>query len=461
MNIFNKLGAFFMSLFFKYNVETVTGIKSNISAEMADKIDLWNAILSGRAPWLSDIGSCGITEATIGKLQNAVGEELDVMSENEPLDKVMKKLNENAKELIQNMVAIGGSIVRPVFANNKMQYEIIKLGNYIPTGYDLDGTLTSCIITKKIDEGDKSFLLVERHEYKNNTHSVNCELFKIAGDSLKKTSLEACSYTAGITPAYAYSNVKKPFIVEFRNRIPNKVDGSNIPCAIWQNTENLIKDADEQYNRITWEQEGGEMRVFADEDLFKSHQTKKGEKPIKRLDPKLNKLVVQLSGNGLGDEKITEHAPNLRTPQQVEAFNVILRRCELAWNIGKGTLSDLEAVQQTATQYAGGKREFYNFIDSIESELEEKYKDLAYIFAYMISAYTGAKFDDSITITYNDAARKDAETMRQAAIIEVQNKIISPAEYRERIFGEDAETAAEKVPDAAASNTIGLFDMRG
>ena len=462
MNILNKIGAFFMSLFYKYNIESVTGVKANLSADMVNKIDLWNLILASRAPWQTGGNSCGVVETIIGKLANSVNEEIEISAENKDLEKVIKKLNESSKEIIQNVIGVGGCIVRPVYKNNKPQFEIIKLGNYIPTAYDLDGTLLSCVITKKINEGEKEFLLLEKHEYKNNTHSVETELYKIKNDVLTKTTLDACSITAGLTPFYKWENVAAPFIVEFRNREPNRVDGSPVPCALWQNTENLIKDADEQYSRITWEQEGGQMLVFADEDLFKQTQKKKlnGEFAEKRLNPTLNKLVVKLSGNGTGEEKIQTHAPALRTDPQVKAFNEILRRIELSWNIGKGTLSDLEDAAQTATQYRGGKNALYNMIDSLESELEEKYKNVAYIFAYMLTVYQGIKFDDSILITYNEASRKDPDTIRAAALAEVQNNIISREEYRQRVFGEDEKTAAEKTPAETASGGIGgMFDF--
>ena len=55
------------------------------------------------------------------------------------------------------------------------------------------------------------------------------------------------------------------------------------------------------------------------------------------------------------------------------------------------------------------------------------------------------------------AAWKDPDQMRSAALLELQNGIISKAEYRMRIFGEDEATAAQKVPLASAPDLGGLF----
>lgn len=455
-----------MSLFRKYNIENVTGIHTALTPEMAQSIELWNEILNGSADWNKEAKPSGIVGATVGALANPVAEELDVKSNNEKLDIVIKRLNESSKELVQNIVTVGGSVVRPVYANGKMQFEINKLGNYIPTSYDLDGTLTGCIITKEITEGANKYVLLEKHNYYSSVkadgspshdHKIEVELYKATGNALKRVSLDTCETTKGVTPVYIWQNVERPFIVEIKNRVPNNIDGSLVPCALWQCTENLIKDADEQYNNITWEQEAGALRVFADEDLFKKRQGSEKFEP--RYPSKLNKLFIKLNDNGIDAERITTFAPTLRTPQQVEAFNQILRRCELAWNIGKGTLSDLGEVQQTATQYTGGKKTLYTMIDSIESELEEKYKHLAYIFAYIISALEGEKFDDEITITYNDTARKDPEALRLAALQEVQNGLMAKWEYRVKFYGEDEETAKANAPEEPSYNNFGGLSL--
>lgn len=464
-----------MNLFKRYNVSSVIGEQTALSNDMLEHIDLWNYMLQGKAPWNEEGNKpSGIIDCTIGELAKPVCEEIEITSNNPSLEQPMNKLNESTHELVQNLVAVGGSVIRPIYTNGKMQFEIVKLGNYIPTSYDLDGTLNGCVITKKIQDGKKEFLLLEKHHFyaytlktengeekKTHRHDVAMDLYLIIGEQLRKASLSECTQTAGLDESYSWEDVEKPMIVEVRNRMPNKIDGSNVPCALWQGTENLVRNADEQYARILWEQEGGELKIFADEDLFKKRSVydengnRIGSKG--RVDPKLNKLIVQLNGNGVESERIHDFSPTLRTQPQIDAFNQILRRCELAWNIGKGTLSDLESVVQTATQYTGGKKTLYSMVDSIESELEEKYKHLAYVFAYMLSIYEQIPFDDSIEISYNDSTRKDPAQMKQIAMQELQNGIISVAEYRQMFFGEDEQTSIANTPEQTVSNDWGGF----
>ena len=74
-----------------------------------------------------------------------------------------------------------------------------------------------------------------------------------------------------------------------------------------------------------------------------------------------------------------------------------------------------------------------------------------------MSACERVPFDPEIIVSYNDAARKDPDQMRLAALQELGAGIISKAEYRMRIFGEDEETATAKVPPAEPTPLEGLF----
>lgn len=452
------------TLFNKYNVKDITGISTAISPEMAEHIELWNQILAGSAPWNEEAKPCGITEAIAGALSDPISEEVDVSAKSEELNNIIYKLNEDSTEIVQDIVLCGGGLVRPIYANGKLQYEIIKLGNYIPTSYDFDGTLTGALILKSLQKDNDHYILIERHNYEGyvdnesqkHRHTVSMELYKCDG-YLKRVPLYELEATANLTESYAWEDVSQPMIIEFRNRKPNKIDGSLVPVPLYAGFENLIKDADEQYQRINWEQESAKRIIFADEDLFnKRQQQDNGASKVKL--GKLRQLLVKIQGSRINAEQgIETFSPEIRTSQMKEAYQEILRRLELACNIGKGTLSDLEAVAQTATQYTGGKKALYTAIDSIESELEEKYHNAAYVFAYMLSAYAGVPFDDEIEISFNDSSRKDEQQQKLTAMQEVNAGLMNPWEYRMRFYNEDEATAKANAPEPVASNNFGGF----
>ncbi|MGP1459845.1 MAG: phage portal protein [Treponema sp.] len=449
--MFDKLRGFFMNilnLFRTYSVKDVTGIDTNISAAMYERIRVWQDMAAGQADWNDKAEPCGVLAQIAERLSMMVLREIGIEVENDAIRAVMEHLDANADTLTSHLALFGGTVMRPIFSNGKLQYELIPLGNYLPTRYDFDGTLTGALILKNIVNGSKKYLLTESHVYENGAYSVKCELYDNTDGSLRKTTLAACPQTENLTPEYAWQNVSFPMIVEFRNHAPNRIDGSNTPVALIAGVENLIRDADEQYERMTWEQKAGLMRVWAARTMFEHRITRTGQTVGVKMTDELNRLVTMVEGDGSEEGKdIVTHAPALRTDAQILAFQQILRRIELSTGIGKGTISDMESVQQTATQYSGGRQELYAIVDRIEDEIENKYQQCADIFAYMAAAYGLGANNSKIKVMWNDdATRKDTQQAKMNMLNEISAGICSKEEYREKFFGEDKVTAKANVP---------------
>lgn len=459
MNIFTLMRDRLMNLF-SIKTESLTELTSYISSEMLKKIQLWSQMVESDAEWQRQKGSCGLLTDIASTIARPVSEELKVKATdeaNESLTKAMNKLNDHAADIVTHMALRGSCLVRPVYANGKMQFELLPLGNYLPTSYDFDGTLTGAKILKYITENKQTYLLIEEHQYDGvkKTHTVTLRLYLDDGkNKITEVPLSRCKQTAEMTTSYMYTKAEMPFVIEIRNRDPNNIDGSCLPVPLYSNNETLIKDADEAYSELKWEMKAGKTKVFADADMFRARQ---GDEAV-CLPSELQDVVIKYEGNGTAESKIQTHSPALRVTDYINGFNKILQRVEAVCKLGKGSLSDLTAVEQTATQYTGGKAVTYHTVDSFESELEAKYRDIAYVFWYMLSAYEpeNRPSNADITITYNDSARKDPDKMRQSALLEVQNGIISEAEYRMRIFGEDEATAMSKVPEKPVMDGFGL-----
>ena len=450
--MFEKIKGFFMNilgLFHNYTIKDITGIDTNISAEMYNAIELWSAMMSGQAPWNDKAPPCGVLDQIAGELHIMVSREIGLDVENEAIRPAMEHINKNVDKIVDYIALLGGCIVRPIFSNSKLQYETLPLGNYLPTRYDFDGTLTGALIMKPIVNGSKKWLLTENHTFENNAHTVECTLYRNEGGSLRKTTLADCPQTADITPIYTWQNVKQPMIIEFRAHTLNKIDGSNVPVPIIAGAEDLIKEADEQFERMNWEQRGGEMRVFADRDMFAKRQKRDGKESGVKMTPDLNRLLVQVEGDGSAEgKKITEHAPQLRTAAQNEMLQQIFRRIELTSKMGKGTISDMESVQQTAEQYNGGRKKLYALVDNIEDEIETKYQQCANVLAHMAAAYKLGSNNAKITITWNeDATRKDMTAAKQLAMQEINTGVKNKWEYRRDFYGEDEAKAKANVPE--------------
>ena len=468
--MFEKLRGFFMNIlnyFHTTKLEEITGVDANISAEMYRRISLWADMMRGKAPWNKEAPACGILPQIAGRLNYFVKREITLDVKNEALEKPLKHLNKNIGRVVEYITLLGGGLLRPIFAANKLQYEIIPLGNYLPTQYDFDGTLKGAIILKTIAEKKRQFILCEIHSYDGLNHNVRTKLYEETDGTLRPVPLTACAQTAEITPEYTWYNCGRPMIIEFRSNVTNKIDGSNVPVALIDAAVDLIERADEQLARMDWEQEAGEKRVFADRDMFTKRKLKNGDTDEVILGATLNKLLVKIDGDGSADgSKIHEYSPELRTEAQEKYLQAIYKRIEQTINIGKGTVSDAEQLQQTATQYTGGRQELYAIVDDIEDEIAAKYADAAEVFAYMAEAYQldGApkaqhETDELYTIKWNDdQTRKDIIQSKQIAMQEISSGVLNKWEYRRDFYGEDEETAKANVPpEPIAAEPFGLM----
>lgn len=456
--MFERIKGFVMSVlsFFRTStIEEVTGIDVNISSDMYKHICLWAQLMRGRTPWEQDAKPCGILPQIAGRLNYFVTRELGLEVKNDAIDAPLKHLNKNIDKVVEYIVLMGAGLLRPLYTNKKLQYEIIPLGNYLPIQYDYDGTLDAALIFKQFSEKKKTFVLCEKHEYNGTDHSVSLKLYEVIGEKLRPVSLTACTQTASLTPEYVWRNCGRPMVIEFRNHSTNKIDGSNVPVAMIDDAIDLIEKADKQFARMDWEQEAGEKRVFADRDMFEKRTTRSGDTVQTKLTGSLNKLLVKIDGDGSADgSKIHEYSPELRTAAQNEYLQQIFRRIELTLNIGKGTVSDAEAVTQTATQYSGGRQELFAIVDKIEDEIAAKYEATALVFAHMAAAYgiQGAPrgktaSEDLYTIKWcDDQTRKDIVQAKQIAMQEISAGVLNKWEYRRDFMGEDEATAKAHVP---------------
>ena len=467
--MFESVRGFFMNIisyFRKTTLEEVTGINTNISAEMYEHIRLWAQLMNGHAPWENEAAPCGILPQIAGRLNYFVTRELGLEVKNDAIDAPLKHLNKNIDKVVEYIVLMGAGLLRPIYANNKLQYELIPLGNYLPTRYDFDGTLTAAVIFKQFTENKKTFILCENHEFNGLDHNVRLNLYENTDGRLRPVGLGACTQTAELTPEYTWRDCGRPMIVEFRNHSTNKIDGSNVPVAMIDDAIELIEKADRQLARMDWEQEAGEKRIFADRDMFTKRGGRKGNGEPVILTKSLNRLIQKVDGDGSANgEKIHEYSPELRTTAQNEYLQQIFRRIELTLNVGKGTVSDAEAVTQTATQYSGGRQELFAIVDKIEDEIAAKYEDAALVFAYMASAYRlrGApagrpESADLYTIKWcDDQTRKDITQAKQTALQEISAGVLNKWEYRRDFMGEDEATAKANVPpEPIAADPFGL-----
>ena len=105
-------------------------------------------------------------------------------------------------------------------------------------------------------------------------------------------------------------------------------------------------------------------------------------------------------------------------------------------------------MEKTATEIRSAKQRKYNRVSAIQENLRTCLEDLVDALAFYNSKYTTSY---SLTCAFNDSILTDEEAERQQDRNDVSMGVMKLEEYRAKWYGEDPETAAANLPEAAGA----------
>lgn len=151
--------------------------------------------------------------------------------------------------------------------------------------------------------------------------------------------------------------------------------------------------------------------------------------------------VVQSDG-----DLFKEFSPEFRDVNIQNGLNNYLRQIEFNVGLAYGDLSNAQEVEKTATEIKTAKARKYNRVTAIQENLEECLQGLVAAIAFYNGKYTT---NYELICSFNDSILTDEDTDRQRDREDVAMGVMSLAEYRSKWYGEDLETAAANLPEAA------------
>ncbi len=330
--------------------------------------------------------------------------------------------------------ASGGVIFKPFFDGQKLSAECILPFNFIPLEADGTGKLVSCafIYTKKKDK--TYFTRIEEHRLTEKGYQVTNRAFSSEQGFFrgKEASLSEISEWKNISPITFIENLKTPLFAYFGMPIGNfSFPASPLGAPIFRRAETLIKQADEQYKRLLWEFEGGELAIDASEDAFRIGKNGKPELPPgKERLYRSNCLDACSSTTPL----FTTFAPALRDKSYINGLNRIIMLVEDACGIARGTFSDPSEIARTATEVRAMRQKTYSTVCSIQESLKTALYELFDAANIISRLYSLTHKDAQPKIKFGDSVLGDAQYDREAEREDVKCGIISPETFKERWY---------------------------
>lgn len=458
MNILRKIIDFikeaFNRMFGNTQLEKLTGKRVILSQPMIERLELWDKMLCGKAPWTdetenySGVKSLGLEGAVCSEFANVTLSEMETSLDNDKLNELYQKALRNFNEHFQTGLGLGSMVIKPIGNTGNVEY--IPADRIIPFEFGDDGSLrkVAFIQVKEVSDKEKYYRL-EFHELTPEGLRIQNKAYKgVNGEIGNQVPLTSIEEWAQLYEDILYRGMDRMDFGYYRNPLPNRIDKSKNGVSIFEKAVEQIKKADQQFGRLDWEYASGERFVFADYTTVK--KAKDGSFSMPKSKERL--LIPYDADTTNGDKTLDEFSPTMRDASYIAGLNEYKRLVEFNCCLAYGDLSKNESVEKTAKEIKASENRKYNMVNAIQMNLKSCLEDLAHAIAFYQAMFT---VDFGFNCTFHDSIKTDEETERAQDRIDVASGFMSPVEYRMKWYGEDEATAMSKIAEIRGIITEG------
>lgn len=423
------------------------GVSPAVSLTMEQHIGLWYAMMVNTPPWQNcDVKAVGLPAAICREVArptlveftaNITGSKrADYLNEN------FKTAKENFNRALELGLALGGVALKPYIYGDNMLVDVTGAAGFQPTKFDPSGRCIGGVFKDKpVKVNGTYYVRLESHELNGTTYTIKNKAYysDSSGSVGADAQLTTIPEWADIEPEVAIENVDGPLFAYFKPPIANTAD-SNSMCgmSIYGDaaTVELIKQADEQWERLRWEYKSSERKVLMDgtsstADMF-------------------NKRLFEVGPFSPNGDFFQHIEPQIRDDAIYRGFQNTLRRVEFNIGLSYGDISDPQTIEKTATEIRSSKQRKYVLISSIQTALEHTFDALIYAMDVYASLYNLAPDGDYEAVydwgdsILDDQETKDKEFARDMQLVSAD--IMNAWELRAKYFNEDELTAKAELP---------------
>lgn len=443
----NIFGRFRNMLFPQAVAEREFGVSPAVSPKMEQNISLWYAMFTGNPPWQTcDVTAVGLPAAICREIARPTLAELTAnitgSARAEYLKGCFERAEENFHSALELGLALGGVAFKPYIYGEQLLVDVTGAAAFQPTKFDPSGRCIGGVFRDKPAKvGGKYYIRLESHELDGTTYTIRNKAYysDASGTVGAEAPLNAVPEWADIQPEIAIQDMSGPLFAYFRPPASNTAD-ANSPCGMSvygdAATVQLIKQADEQWERLRWEYRSSERKVLMDgtsstADMF-------------------NKRMFELGPFSTSGEFFQYIEPQIRDEAIYRGFQNTLRRIEFNVGLAYGDISDPQTVEKTATEIRNSKQRKYVLIDSIQTALEHTFDSLLYALDTYATLYNLAPAGTySAAYDWGDSILDDAEKKEQERANDRQDVAMGAMgmlEYRMKHYKEDEATARKMLP---------------
>lgn len=448
------------ALFPRAVAEREFGTSPAVSMTMEQQIALWYAMLVNTPPWQDcNVKAVGLPAAICREVtrptlveftSNITGSQrADYLNDGFQLAK------ENFGKALELGLALGGVALKPYIYGDKLLVDMTGAAGFQPTKFDPTGRCIGGVFRDKpVKVNGKYYVRLESHDLTDTVYTIKNKAYysDSTGSVGAPAPLDVVPEWADIQEEVTIQNMDGPLFAYFKPPIANTADTNSLcGMSIYGDaaTVELIKQADEQWERLRWEYKSGERKVLMDGNTSTANM--------------FDKRLFEIGAFTADGDFYQFLNPELRNDAVYKGFQDVIRRIEFNVGLSYGDISDPQTVEKTATEIRSGKQRKYVLISSIQTALEHTFDALIYAMDVYATLY-GLAADGEYEVTYDwgdsildDQETKDNEFARDLQLLNAG--IMNDWEFRAKYFNEDEATAKAALPKMQDMTTEGQEEV--
>lgn len=422
MNIFQRIGRWWRSLFQKKDIEQALNIKIATPPELLQRFEIWRQAMDGQLPHNQppqNIPSLFTAANLVSRVAKMVA--LEFKTEitghdyvNEQYQRFINAKPGGLRKAIESGLSGGRYLLFPTVRGENIVINVLDNDNYFPTRYGELKELTGVIVPLGISKWDeaaqkqKFYTLLIQCEYESKPKLYTMTHTAWVSED-KRTlgmpiSLDSVEEWALLPQEITFHEVDAPWFVEY----VSPKDGA----AIFDRAIDHFRKLDMQKARTEWEFEGGELAIDGSVDLFRKDEW--GNPIIPAGKQRLFRSHEAVTDGTKIENVMQTFSPDLRGEEFERGSNEIKRDIEDACELARGTISDVNLVAQTATEIEFTHQVTFTTISDVQTTTGEALKKLVAVLVDMAYRYyLSPKTAYDVTLDWDDSIIVDQKEWQE------------------------------------------------
>ena len=375
-----------------------------------------------------------IAYTVVNKLTKAVFGEYQAKSRDENVDKWLRQLELQKKEAMQLALTGGECYIKPCPNGTGFSYTLVPRNQMLIFARNGKGEPVDVGMTERSTFGRHYYTLLERRTLdKNGLVTITYRLFRSGSAEKFGTEVDLAEH-----PDYKHLAKKLQYdlgsvgMVRVKTPMVNCVDGSADGVAVFAPAVQLIEAIDRNEAQMNGEFLRGQSRIIVSRDL---------------LDKECNLTENLFVGLDEDPESVgmTVFSPQLREQSYLARKQEYLRNVESVLGLKRGSLSDANLDERTATEIAASQADYNLTVMDFQEmwaravqETMDLCARLARIYAMVTECDTAVQFDWGNGVLY------DVEKVWADYLQMVDQNLIAPEVALGWRFGMPAETEQQR-----------------